>query len=111
MDAGHGERVKAMNLLTGKRLYQAYASSDVFFSPSVSETFPIVYLEALRSGLVCIAPSGPEAGGSQHTFDEGAHGFKYPRGDRDAAVEATKNAIRAGKSLQPACIAHGKQFT
>lgn len=110
-DAGHEQRVKAMNTLTGERLYQAYASSDIFFSPSGSEAFPIVYLEALRSGLVVISPSGPDAGGSQHTFEPEVHGYQYPRGDTAAAVEAVEKAIRAKKTLQAACLEHGRKHT
>lgn len=111
IDAGHGDRIKAMNTLTGKRLYQAYASSDIFFSPSGSETYPIVYLEAMRSGCVPVAPNGPNAGGSQHTFTPGKHGFQYPRGDVDAAVVAVEKAMDAGTSLQGACLAHGRLHT
>ena len=107
-DAGFEDRVKAMNTLTGERLYQAYASSDIFFSPSGSEAYPIVYLEAMRSGLTVIAPSGPNAGGSQDTFVEDVHGFKYPRGDAAAAVVAVEKAMRAGKSMQDAIIKRGQ---
>jgi glycosyltransferase involved in cell wall biosynthesis len=111
VEAGHGDRVKAMNTLTGEQLYQAYASSDIFFSPSASEALPIVYLEALRSGLVVISPNGPNAGGSQHTFTPGKHGFQYPRGDTHAAVEAIEKAMRVGKTMQKECMNHGQQFT
>eukprot|EP00750_Incisomonas_marina_P021424 INCI4388.1.p1 GENE.INCI4388.1~~INCI4388.1.p1 ORF type:complete len:604 (+),score=75.90 INCI4388.1:110-1921(+) len=108
IEAGHGDRIKAMNTLTGKRLYQAYASSDIFFSPSCSETYPIVFLEAMRSGLCCVAPNGPRAGGSQHTFIPEQHGFQYPRDDVDKAVEACEKCIVAGTSMQQACIERGR---
>lgn len=46
--------------LDGDALARAYASSDVFFNPSVTETFGNVTLEAMASGApaVCAAASG-----------------------------------------------------
>ena len=38
-------------VLTGETLAQAYASADVFVFPSLTDTFGIVLLEALASGL------------------------------------------------------------
>lgn len=44
----------------GEALARAYASADIFFNPSITETFGQVTLEALASGLpaVCAAASG-----------------------------------------------------
>ena len=46
--------------LEGDDLAQAYASSDIFFNPSMTETFGNVTLEAMASGLpsVCAAATG-----------------------------------------------------
>jgi phosphatidylinositol alpha 1,6-mannosyltransferase len=46
--------------LDGDALSSAYASADVFFFPSVTETFGIVTLEAMASGLpaVCANATG-----------------------------------------------------
>lgn len=46
--------------LDGDALAQAYASADVFFNPSITETFGNVTLEAMASGVpsVCAAASG-----------------------------------------------------
>lgn len=46
--------------LEGEDLARAYASADIFFNPSVTETFGNVTLEAMASGLpsVCAAASG-----------------------------------------------------
>ena len=42
--------------LHGEDLAQAYASSDIFFFPSQTETFGNVTLEAMASGLPVVAP-------------------------------------------------------
>jgi glycosyltransferase involved in cell wall biosynthesis len=59
----------------GEALARAYASADVFFNPSVTETFGNVTLEAMASGLpsVCAA-----AAGSVSLIDDGATGFVVP---------------------------------
>ncbi|OFX04736.1 MAG: glycosyl transferase family 1 [Alphaproteobacteria bacterium RIFCSPHIGHO2_12_FULL_63_12] len=58
--------------LDGDALARAYASADVFFNPSVTETFGNVTLEAMASGVpaVCAAASG-----SRSLVDDGATGF------------------------------------
>jgi phosphatidylinositol alpha 1,6-mannosyltransferase len=53
-------------------LAEAYASSDIFFFPSSTETFGLVTLEAMASG---IAPVVAAAGGSLSLVEEGITGF------------------------------------
>ena len=48
-----------LGVLTGERLAQVYASADVFVFPSLTDTFGIVMLEALASGLPIAAFPAP----------------------------------------------------
>jgi phosphatidylinositol alpha 1,6-mannosyltransferase len=57
--------------LTGDDLAQAMASMDVFFNPSVTETFGNVTLEAMASGIPVVAA---DATGSQNLIKEGFDG-------------------------------------
>jgi len=43
--------------LSGENLWQAYASSDIYFFPSHTEAFPNTLLEAQASGLAVLAPA------------------------------------------------------
>lgn len=69
--------------LQGEALARAYASADIFFNPSVTETFGNVTLEAMASGLpsVCAAASGSrslidhDATGILVADAKDAHGF------------------------------------
>ncbi len=61
--------------LTGTDLARAYASSDIFFNPSDSETFGNVTLEAMASGLPCVCV---DATGSRSLVTEGSTGFLVP---------------------------------
>jgi glycosyltransferase involved in cell wall biosynthesis len=69
--------------LEGETLGRAYASSDIFVNPSITETFGNVTLEAMACGLpsICAAASGSrsliahEEAGLLVAPDDGAAGF------------------------------------
>ena len=58
--------------LTGTELARAYASSDIFFFPSESETFGNVTLEAIACGLPAVVA---DATGSRSIVEDGKNGF------------------------------------
>jgi len=80
--AGDGPEMKAMQaalpealfpgFLHGEELARAYASSDIFFFPSESETFGSVTLEAMASGLPAV---NAMASGSNSLVVHGETGF------------------------------------
>lgn len=76
--------------LHGQELSQAFASGDIFFSPSTTEAFPLVYLEAMASGL---AVCGPDAGGVPLTFTDGVHGHLFAPLDTRATVETLRKTV------------------
>ena len=61
--------------LTGMDLATAYASSDIFFFPSDTETFGNVTLEAMASGLPCLVAN---AQGSKSLVEHEKNGFLVP---------------------------------
>ena len=61
--------------LNGKDLARAYASSDIFFFPSTTETFGNVVLEAMSSGLPSVCSV---ATGSSDLVVDGITGFLSP---------------------------------
>lgn len=75
--------------LQGEELSTAYASSDVFFFPSDTETFGNVTLEAMASGLPCVVA---DAVGSKSLVDHGENGFL-------ASVEKKQEFYRYVKML------------
>ncbi|MFC3050515.1 glycosyltransferase family 4 protein [Kordiimonas pumila] len=58
--------------LRGDELATAYASSDIFFNASITETFGNVTLEAMASGLPCICA---DATGSRSLVEHGKNGY------------------------------------
>lgn len=61
--------------LKGDELATAYASSDIFFFPSDTETFGNVTLEAMASGLPAVVAN---ATGSKSLVNHGENGFRAP---------------------------------
>jgi len=71
-------------MITGDDLSAAYASADVFITPSESETLGFVVLEAMASGVPVVAP---RAGGIPDIVNRsGENGFLYPAGDVEVAA-------------------------
>ncbi|MCX6137771.1 MAG: glycosyltransferase family 1 protein [Ignavibacteriales bacterium] len=72
---------------SGRTLSESFASSDIFLFPSTTETFGLVTLEAMASGL---APIAARAGGAEEIIEDGISGIlANPRSAPDlaAAVE------------------------
>lgn len=86
-----------MGYLHGQELAKAYASSDVFVFPSVTETFGLVLTEALASGLpVAAARSGPT---SEHVRD-GVTGALYDPGEPGGLAAAVGRFKDEGERLR-----------
>ncbi|PKB15698.1 glycosyltransferase family 4 protein [Flavobacterium sp. 5] len=72
-------------ILPTKDLQSSYNQSSVFLMTSRSEAFPMVLLEAMVSGVPCVAydcPSGPRA-----IIERGTNGFLIEDGDLDSFIQ------------------------
>jgi glycosyltransferase involved in cell wall biosynthesis len=68
---------------SGKPLTESFASADIFAFPSTTETFGLVTLEAMASGL---APVAAKVGGAVEIVQEGSSGlFAEPLSGTDLA--------------------------
>ena len=69
----------------GKDLAAHYASADLFFFASTTETFGNVITEAMASGLVTLTY---DYAASLRHIDEGINGYKAAYNDEDAYLSA-----------------------
>lgn len=72
-------------LLTGKELSRTFANMDVLAFPSETETFGLVVLEALASGVPAVVTAG---GGPKFTVQHGKTGFVAKNFDEFVACTA-----------------------
>jgi glycosyltransferase involved in cell wall biosynthesis len=87
----------------GDALGRAVASMDVFFNPSVTETFGNVTLEAMAAGVPVVAA---HATGASDLVDEGTTGFLVPARDAGAYADAIARIV-ADPSLRASMGAAG----
>lgn len=94
---------------TGPELGQALASGDIFFNPSVTETFGNVTLEAMASGLPVVAAG---ATGASSLVQDGKTGRLLPLVGKKGAEAPCSEAL--AEAIAPYCTdpslraAHGK---
>lgn len=96
--------------LTDRALATAFASADVFFNPSASETFGCVTVESLASGLTVLAADAP---GSRDIVRNGVDGILCPPEDRDAFTVALRQLIEnpaARAALQQSGLQRAANF-
>ena len=77
--------------LTGEPLGRAVASMDVFFNPSVTETFGNVTLEAMACAVPVVAA---RATGATTLVDDGVTGWLVEPGDIEAFADAIAVYVR-----------------
>eukprot|EP00475_Leptophrys_vorax_P014976 TRINITY_DN21261_c0_g1_i1.p1 TRINITY_DN21261_c0_g1~~TRINITY_DN21261_c0_g1_i1.p1 ORF type:complete len:391 (-),score=25.49 TRINITY_DN21261_c0_g1_i1:255-1361(-) len=82
-------------MMQGEDLAHAYASGDIFITPSETETLGNVVLEAMASGVPVVAA---RAGGIPDIVDrEGENGFLFTPGDVDDAAGKVKRLLDSKK--------------
>ena len=76
--------------LKGKDLAAAYASADIFFMASRTETLGLVVLEAMAAGCAVVAA---DEGGIPDIVREGITGHLFKHGDEEKAIAAVRRLI------------------
>ena len=81
---------------TGEDLATAYASADIFLHPSITETFGLVVLEAMASGIPVIAR---DEGGPSDIVKHGKTGFLVEKDDLDTFCDKVE-ILSGDRNLQ-----------
>lgn len=96
--------------LKGAELARAYASMDVFLFPSCTETFGIVTLEAMASGLPCVVA---DAAGSRELVVQNVSGFFAPPDDPDLFYQYVRHLVmdhHMRKQMAEAAVEQASKF-
>jgi len=96
-------------VLRGEPLARHYASADAFLFPSLTETFGIVLLEAMASGLDCL---GFDYAAGRMLIRPGTNGLLAAEGAADAFLEQVPALLADGaaarrKLARETALAHG----
>lgn len=96
---------------TGATLAESYASSDIFVFPSTTETFGLVTLEAMASGL---APVAAQIGGAVGIIEEHTSGlFSRPldAADLAAGIELLLDNKEKRKVISENAVRRAREFS
>ncbi len=85
-----GLPVKFMGYMTGEDLSRAYASADILTFPSAWESFGLVVVEAMASGLPVVAS---RVGGVTDVVTEGVNGYTFEPGDLDGLIAGVRAIV------------------
>lgn len=89
-----GKRCFFTGHLEGDALATAFASADFFVMPSKTETFGLVTLEAMSSGLPVLAA---DAGGTKDLIRNEHNGLLYPPDDIESMLAGAKRLIESAE--------------
>lgn len=90
-DLGIAHRFHALGELDRDEVFLAYQGADVFLTPSTIESFGLVTIEAMASGLPCVVADGP---GNRELILHGTSGWIVPVGDVEAMAEALLDLLQ-----------------
>jgi len=92
-----GLPVKFAGYMRGETLAKAYASADLFAFPSAFESFGLVILEAMASGVPVVSS---RVGGAQDMIEEGVSGYTFAVNDVEAMVAYVKAIVETPGKLR-----------
>lgn len=96
-----------LGMLSHQDLARVYASCDIFFFPSVTETYGNVVVEAMASGLPCVVANG---GGPKSIITDGLNGLICEENNIDE-FWITINDLLQDKELYHRIAHNGLKYT
>jgi len=95
--SGLAGKIEFLRAITDADLVQTFQTSQLLVVPSSYEGFGIVYLEAMRWGVV---PVGSTAGGAAEIIQHGENGWLIQPGDSTALAAILENVCQNPQILQ-----------
>lgn len=100
--------VRRVLKLPKEQLIDEYRRADIFVLPSITESFGLVYAEALSQGLPILYTAGQ---GFDGQFSEGYVGYHVDAHDPESIAEAVRRVMEQYPALQSHCGTAAKRFS
>ena len=91
-----------------EKLIDVYRSSNIFVMPSFTESFGLVYAEAMSQGLPVIYSKGQ---GFDHQFDEGVVGYHVAANNPEDVADGIKRVIDNFSDIQKNVVRSARAFS
>ena len=91
-----------------EKLIEVYRASDIFVMPSYTESFGLVYAEAMSQGLPVIYSKGQ---GFDGQFTEGAVGYHVDSGSPDDVAVGIKRVVENYSDIQKNVVSSAREFS
>jgi glycosyltransferase involved in cell wall biosynthesis len=90
-----------------KKLLEHFRSNDIFIMPSKTETFGLVYVEAMSQGLPCLYSTGQ---GIDGYFTNGEIGYSINPDDIETSIKSINLILHNYTTISKNCINESKLF-
>lgn len=102
------EFVRRIEKIPKEELIEEYRKADIFVLPSLTESFGLVYAEALSQGVPVIYSAGQ---GFDNQFPEGVVGYHVDARDPDAVAEGICRVLDRYEQIQMHCAEASRRFS
>jgi len=99
--------VEVKDFIGKEELIDLYRENDIFITPSIHETFGLVYVEALTQGLPIIYSKGQ---GFDGAFKDGSVGFAVPPKDVSYIAKSILKIINDYSNISNRCVEFSEKF-
>lgn len=104
----HADFVTYVGVQPKEALIEYYRQSDIFVMPSFTETFGLVYAEALSQGVPIIYSQGQ---GFDGQFPEGYVGYHADPHSAESVAAAIDRVAEAYDTIQKHCVSAAQKFS
>lgn len=102
------EFVRRIEQIPKEQLIEEYRRADIFVLPSLTESFGLVYAEALTQGLPVLYSAGQ---GFDMQFPEGYVGYRMDSRDPQSVADGICKVLKEYNELQENCAAAAEKFS
>ena len=101
------KRTKYLPAMSKEKLIDEYRKADIFVMPSFTESFGLVYAEAMSQGLPVVYSEGQ---GFDNQFEEGSVGFHVSANDPKSVADGIEKVINSFDVIREGIAVNARKF-